>query len=124
MTDDMLDDDRGVAALATRQLAAYNAGDLDAFCACYHAQVVVYDGETEVVQGIEAFRSQYADMFAAGGFGASVDRRVVVGEHLVEREAYWRVDAETGDRRQGELLVRYSARQGRLAVVQFLKPAP
>ncbi len=33
-----------VAKLATRQLAAYNAADLDAFAACYAPDVVVYCG--------------------------------------------------------------------------------
>ena len=111
-----------VAALATRQLAAYNDADLDAFVACYAPDVVVFDGDEEVIRGIADFRARYAEMFAGGGFGATVDARVECGEHLVEREAYWRVvDPDIGERQQGELLVRYTARQGSLAVVQFLR---
>jgi len=111
-----------VATLATRQLAAYNEADLDAFVACYAPDVVVFDGDQEVIRGIEDFRARYAEMFADGNFGATVDARVECGEHLVEREAYWRGgDSDTGQRQQGELLVRYTARQGCIAVVQFLR---
>ena len=39
-----------ITRLAARQLEAYNQGDLEAFCACYHTDVVVYDenGQCEV----------------------------------------------------------------------------
>ena len=110
-----------VAALATRQLAAYNAFDLDAFCDCYHPDVVVYDGEKLVMEGIDEFRSQYAGLFMTRSYGATVDARLTLDDHIVEREAYWRIDPETGERKEGELLVRYSARDGKLAVVQFLR---
>ena len=60
-----------VVRLATDQLAAYNAADLDAFCACYHEDVVVLDDDgSESLRGAEAFRARYAPMFARGGFGA------------------------------------------------------
>ena len=58
-----------VVRLATDQLTAYNAADLDAFCACYHEDVVVLDDDgSESLRGAEAFRARYAPMFARGGF--------------------------------------------------------
>lgn len=108
-----------VLALATRQLAAYNAADLDGFCACYHEDVVVLDDGVEQVRGIEAFRARYAAMFARGGFGASVPGRLAMGRHCVEHERYWR---ETEDGRvEGEVIVRYTEREGRIAVASFLR---
>src|SRR5690606_15825246 len=77
-----------IEALAARQLEAYNAADLDAFCACYHAEVRVLDGEEELLRGAEAFREQYRSKFAAGGFGATVEARMVVGRHCFDDERY------------------------------------
>ena len=52
-----------VSELAQRQLDAYNLSDLDAFCACYHPDVVVLDDQKETVRGIEAFRARYVSLF-------------------------------------------------------------
>ena len=110
-----------IDALATRQLEAYNAFDLDAFCACYHADVVVFDGDEVVIRGIDDFRTQYTGLFATRSYGASVDARIDLAGHIVEREAFWRVHPETGERTEGDVLVRYTAREGKIAVVQFLR---
>lgn len=110
-----------VVQLAEQQLAAYNAADLDGFCACYHAEVVVLNEDgTESLRGQEAFRARYAPMFARGGFGATVDQRVQTGPHCVEREHYWR-DEPDGSRTEGTILVRYTERDERIAVVQFFR---
>lgn len=111
-----------VEALAARQLAAYNAGDLDAFVACYHPDVRVFEGEEQTVAGRDAMRERYADLFAGGGFGASVPRRLSSGPHCVDLELWWRRDPDTGARREGQLLVRYTARDGLIGTVQFLMP--
>lgn len=108
-----------VAELAARQLAAYNAHDLDAFVACYHPQVQVWMGGELDVEGIEAFRARYVDMFDRGGFGASVPERVVHSSHCVDLEHWWRLDAETGARKEGTVLVHYTERDGRLHTVRF-----
>lgn len=109
--------------LADRQLAAYNAADLDAFCACYHPQVRMFVGEDLDAESGEAFRERYADMFAAGGFGATVPSRLSHGPHCVDQEHWWRVDPETGERSEGVLLVRYGLRGDRIGLVQFLDAA-
>ena len=109
-----------IATLAARQLAAYNAGSLDDFVACYHPDVQVWEGEERTVRGRPAMRERYADLFAGGGFGATVPERLAVGRHCVDREAWWRIDPESGARRSGELLVRYTEKDGLIGVVQFL----
>lgn len=107
--------------LAARQLAAYNRADIDAFCACYHPDVVVLDADGEVsVKGIEAFRARYAGKFAAGGFGAVVPERMALGRHCVDLEHYWWLDTD-GHRQEGSVLVRYTISDERIAVVQFLR---
>ena len=112
------------ASLAQQQLDAYNRADLDAFCLCYHEDVTVLSADGAVVaSGIGPFRQRYAGKFAAGGFGAVVPERISLGAHCVDRERYWVSDPETGARREGEVLVRYTVRDGRIAVVQFFHPA-
>ena len=111
-----------IGELAKRQLSAYNDSDLDAFCGCYHRDVVVLDADGEVsLQGIEAFRSRYAEMFSRGGFGADVPERLVVGDHCVDLERYWRDEPDGGPRVNGEILVRYQRREGLIGLVQFLR---
>ena len=107
--------------LAARQLAAYNAADLEAFCACYHLDVVVFDGAKESLRGRTAFRERYLGMFETWTFGASVERRLSCGPHAVDEETWWRIDPETGERSEGEVLVRYTEREGLIGTVQFLR---
>jgi hypothetical protein len=108
-----------IEALAARQLDAYNAADLDAFCGCYHADVVVLAADgTESFRGLSTFRQRYRGKFEAGGFGATVETRLAVGEHCVDLEHYW-VDGPP--RSEGTVLVRYSLRDERIGVVQFFR---
>ncbi len=104
-----------IASLAERQLRAYNAADLEAFCACYHPRVRVLDGARVVAEGAEAFRATYEAKFAAGGFGAGVPRRQVRGEICVDEEHYW---SATGG---GSLLVEYTLREGLIGQVRFTR---
>ena len=110
-----------ITDLAARQLEAYNAADLEAFCACYHEDVVVFDGGQESLRGLTAFRERYRGMFEAWTFGASVDQRLSCGPHAVDQETWWRIDPESGERSEGEVLVRYTERDGRIGTVQFLR---
>jgi len=110
-----------IVDLADRQLAAYNASDLDAFCACYHDEVVVMRGEETAYEGIDKFRESYAKMFGGMEFGAEVPRRLDAGDHCVDFERWWRVHPETAERREGEVLVRYTLRDDKIGWVQFLK---
>lgn len=112
-----------IEELARRQLDAYNAADLDAFCACYHDDVRVLDADgAETCRGIAAFRERYAALFATRAFGAVVEQRLVLGEHCVDHERYWRVSPSTQERTEGEVLVRYRLRDERIGEVQFFRP--
>jgi hypothetical protein len=48
-----------------------------------------------------------------------VDERLVLAPHCVDRERWWRTDPATGAVLGGEVLVRYTVRDGRIAVAQF-----
>ncbi len=112
--------------LAEAQLAAYNARDLDAFCACYHPDVRVLDADGAVtIQGLAAFRERYGALFSeCQELGAAVEGRLVAEPHAVDDERWWRTRRGDGRKSSGRVLVRYTAREGRIAVVQFLRPAP
>lgn len=110
-----------IEELAIRQLAAYNAADLEAFVACYHEDVLVLADDEESLRGRADFRQRYRSLFeGAWAFGAAVPQRLSVGAHCVDYETWWRVDPETSERSEGLVLVRYSERDGLIGVVQFL----
>ncbi len=113
-----------ILLLAARQLEAYNRADVDAFCECFHERVSVLDADGKpVVDGIDAFRARYAALFK--GFRdvrATVSERVHLEPHVVERESWSRTDPTTAERFAGEVLVRYSAADGKIRWVQFLRP--
>lgn len=54
-------------SLVQEQLDAYNAHDLERFCACYHPEVQVIRllSNQVTVSGLTAFREGYAALFAA-----------------------------------------------------------
>lgn len=55
----------GPAALAQRQLDAYNARDLEAFLACYaeDCTVAAHPSGAEMMRGREAMRTRYGRLF-------------------------------------------------------------
>lgn len=109
-----------IEELAIRQLAAYNKSDLDAFVACYHPQVRVFNGDEESLSGREAFRERYVSLFDDWEFGAEVPQRIHLGGHCIDYETWWRVEPSSGERTEGVVLVRYEEREGLIGLVQFL----
>ena len=109
-----------IEQLAQRQLDAYNRSDLDAFVACYHSGVRVLNGDEESVRGIEGFRERYRTLFSDWEFGATVPQRLALNTHCIDFEAWWRIDPQTQQRSEGQVLVRYEERDGLIGTVQFL----
>lgn len=110
-----------IAQLASQQLEAYNRADLDAFVACYHESVRVFDHHELVAEGTTAFRSRYATLFARGGFGANVPERLIHDQHCVDLEHWWRIDPETGERKEGTVLVHYCQKGELIGEVRFFR---
>ena len=110
-----------IEELAQQQLDAYNRSDFDAFVACYHPDVRVFNGEDQSANGIDEFRNGYQSLFSEWLFGASVPQRISLNTHCVDLEAWWRIDPNTGERSEGQILVRYEERDGRIGTVQFLR---
>lgn len=109
-----------VVQLADAQLRAYNAKDTDAFCACFADDVVVLDEDGRpTVQGIAGFRERYAALFRFDDVRGDITGRIVAPPHLIEQEIFRRRKTPSEPHESGTVLVRYTERGGRIAVVQF-----
>jgi hypothetical protein len=105
--------------LATRQLAAYNAQQLDAHCACYADDVTVADfGGAVMLSGMAAYRARYEALFAQhpNNHAALVDR-LSLGSTVIDHERVRRApESEPFD-----VLAIYTVRDGRIARVRFVR---
>lgn len=108
------------AMAAEAQLAAYNARDLDAFCACFAGDVEVYDFPGVLsLKGQEAFRARYAERFKSEGLEAIAVHRAVIGSRVIDHERVW---LEGRDRSAPiDLVVIYTVRDGLIARVDFIR---
>lgn len=107
------------ADVVQRQLEAYNAQDLDAFCATYADDCIIADLNGAVTQaGGDAIRARYAKTFADFPKNrAWVEHRMALGDVVI--------DHEKGERSpEGpffEALVVYTVKDGLIARVDFVK---
>lgn len=113
-----------IVELSDRQLRAYNAADLDAFCACYHEEVRVLDEDGKVtIEGMEDFRKRYEGLFTGcDDVHATISQRILLGRTVCELEQYQRRPKSTGVLDRGEIIVRYTERDGKIGTVQFFRP--
>jgi putative hydrolase of HD superfamily len=108
------------AVIAERQLAAYNARDIDAFAACFCEDVEVYDFPgVRVLSGREAFRARYEERFQNEVLEAAVVHRTVVGARVIDHERVWLEGR--GRSAPVDLVVIYTVRDGLIARVDFIK---
>ncbi|WP_430418633.1 nuclear transport factor 2 family protein [Phenylobacterium sp.] len=107
------------ADLVAGQLEAYNAQDLDAFCAFYADDAVLgaYGGDTLAV-GLAAIRERHRKLFADFPQNhARLVHRAIVGGHVVDHEDVSR--APGGEAFQ--VCAVYSFAGGKIARVDFVK---
>ncbi|MEQ8433328.1 MAG: nuclear transport factor 2 family protein [Oceanicaulis sp.] len=108
------------AILAERQLAAYNARDLDAFAACFADDVEVYDFPgVLVLSGREMFRARYEARFQSEGLEAVVVHRAVIGPRVIDHERVWFDGRGRSD--PVDLVVVYTVRDAMISRVDFIK---
>jgi uncharacterized protein (TIGR02246 family) len=108
-----------LADLVDAQLEAYNAQDLDAFCAFYAADAVLgaYGGETHTV-GLEAIRERHAKLFAEFPQNkAERVNRLVVGATVIDHEHVVRGPGV----QPFEVAAIYTFADGKIARVDFVK---
>jgi hypothetical protein len=88
------------ARVAERQIAAFNARDLDAFIALYAEDAVLaeFPAGTVLAAGKAAIRARYAPLFAGPALPpVRVEPRVVSGPFVVDHERW---NAKPGQRNQ------------------------
>ena len=107
------------ADLIQAQLDAYNAQDLEAYCAFFADQVIVADLNGQVtISGIEAYRAKYAQVFADFPQNkAELLNRMVVGDTVVDHE---RVVRAPGGQ-TFEVICIYTLADGKVARADFAK---
>ncbi len=111
---------KGPALVAQAQLAAYNARDLDAFCACFADDVEVYDFPGGLsLKGQEAFRARYAERFRSEGLEAIAVHRAVIGSRVIDHERVWLEGR--GKSAPVDLVVIYTVRDDVIARVDFIR---
>lgn len=74
-------------SVVERQLDAYNAHDLEGFCACFSRDVVVMNADGErTIEGIDAFREAYRDEIEGGRTRGEVLSRTASGSWVADAE--------------------------------------
>jgi hypothetical protein len=98
-----------------RQLAAYNAHDLDGFVACFHetCRLMSADG-TVRAEGPEQLRAAYTPVFAINGRHAVILDRIVLGAWVVDHEE---ISNDAGER--FEALVTYRLTDGEIVEMRM-----
>jgi uncharacterized protein (TIGR02246 family) len=106
-------------AIVQRQLDAYNAQDLDAFCACFAADCVLTELNGAVTgEGGAAVRARYANLFSDYPDNrAELINRIVVGDVVIDHEDIART--KQGDRFRAAAI--YTVRDGLIARVDFVR---
>lgn len=106
------------ADIVQRQLDAYNAQDLDAFCACFSADCVLAELNGAVTQqGAAALRDRYKTLFANYPENqAALVNRVVVGNVVVDHEDITRSPSE-----RINAAAIYTVKDGLIARVDFVR---
>ena len=104
--------------IVAAQLDAYNAQDLDRFCALFAEDCVIADLNGAVTQtGLPAVRERYARLFAHYPQNrARVVNRIAVGDVVVDHEDITR----SPDERFTAAAI-YTIRNGRIARVDFVR---
>jgi uncharacterized protein (TIGR02246 family) len=102
-----------------RQLDAYNAQNLEAFCVCFADDCVIADLNGAVSgQGADAVRARYAKLFAEFPQNrAELLNRIVVGDVVIDHEDI----ARTPDGARFRAAAIYTVRDGMIARVDFLR---
>lgn len=104
-----------------RQLEAYNAQDIEGFCATYAEDCIISDLNGETSQrGLPAIRERYAAMFAQYPENrAKIVNRIALGDVVIDHEDV--VRGPEGPR--FEAIAIYTVRDGEISRVDFVRGA-
>jgi hypothetical protein len=105
--------------IVQRQVEAYNAQDLDGFCATYSEDCVIADLNGAVTQcGHADLRTRYGAMFAQYPLNrARIVNRIALGDVVIDHEQV----ARSPEGPHLEAVAIYTVRDGLIARVDFVK---
>ncbi len=105
-------------AVVQAQLEAYNARDMDAFLVTYSEDVALYELPDKLLaRGREQMRKDYTRVFADERLHATIVKRIVVGNTVVDHERV-RVTLPEGPGTV-EAIAIYEVRDGKITTVWF-----
>ena len=104
-----------------QQIDAYNNRDLDGFVAAYAEDVVLEDGEGNVMaQGHDALRNLYGPLFSQSPqLHAEILNRIAVGKYVIDEERSTGINME-GYPSEMHAAVIYRLAEGKIAHVWLL----
>jgi hypothetical protein len=107
---------------ADRQARAYNARDLDAFCALHAEDVTLIDlpSGRVVASSRAAMRPIYAERFSHPGLYARIHAKTDIGDYAIDRETIFGIPGAPVD-----IVAIYEVREGLIRSVRFIRePTP
>ena len=107
------------AEVVDRQIEAYNAHDVNAFCAWYSEDIEVWTmGETlPSINSISVLKEVYGKKFENPKLHVEIEHRITLGNYVIDRERILGV----GDK-VGEAVVIYLVKEDRIQKVTIIRP--
>jgi hypothetical protein len=107
-------------AVVDRQLAAYNARDLERFAATYSDDITIYrmPSAQPAIRGLQQLRETYRQRFASPSLHAEILTRIVLGNKVIDHERVTGIGE-----RPLEALAIYEVSGGLIRSVWFFYPA-
>jgi hypothetical protein len=108
--------------LVERQLAAYNAHDVDAFMRCYAIDCVIEDGQgARLMSGHAEMRPRYEALFAdSPRLHCEIASRVCIGDYVIDEE---NITGRVPELRRAVVIYRIDRASGLISHVRFLREA-
>jgi hypothetical protein len=105
-----------------RQLAAYNAHDVDSFMRCYTTDCVIEDGQgARLMTGHAEMRPRYATVFAnSPRLHCEIASRVCIGDYVIDEE---NITGRVPELRRAVVIYRIDRTSGLISHVRFLREA-
>jgi hypothetical protein len=106
--------------IADRQARAYNARDLEAFCALHAEDVELIDlpSGRVIARSRAEMRPIYAERFSHPGLSARIHAKIDIGDFAVDRETIFGIPGAPID-----ILAIYEVRDGLIRRVRFIREA-
>lgn len=106
--------------IVDRQLHAYNARDVEAYCALFAPDAVLFKLNTgqELARGIDGIRAYYTTRFANPRLHCEIARRIELGDFVIDHEIV------TGVTESGvlEVVAIYEVRDSLIQTVRLIWP--